>query len=213
MGFSSLIDIIGSVIVGGMLLMILFRLNSAAIENTYTYGSDLIVQQNLTASIELLEYDFRKIGYCLNGTGIPDATEAILYADTSRIRFLTDVAVDKNNLLGDGIADSIEYYLGPTSELLGTGNPNDRILYRKVNTETPLGANLGITRFYLTYFDDSGNEIAAPVVEKGTIATIQIDLVIGNVEPVSHYLNPDSLVYTTAFWQQKRVAAKNLRKR
>jgi hypothetical protein len=60
MGFSTLIDILGSTLVGGMLLLILLRLNDASIENTYVYGGDLMVQQNLVSVVELLEYDFRK---------------------------------------------------------------------------------------------------------------------------------------------------------
>ena len=64
MGFSTIIDIIGSTLIGGMLLMILFRMNDAAVENTYVYGGELLVQQNLVEVVTLLEYDFRKIGYC-----------------------------------------------------------------------------------------------------------------------------------------------------
>ncbi|KAF0210567.1 MAG: hypothetical protein FD178_3609, partial [Ignavibacteria bacterium] len=71
MGFSTLIDILGSTIVGGMLLMILFRLNEAATQNTYNYGADLIVQQSLVEVVQLLEYDFKKVGYCRDWTKIP----------------------------------------------------------------------------------------------------------------------------------------------
>ena len=63
MGFSTLIDILGSTIIGGMLLMILLRLNDASVQNTYVYGGDLMVQQNLVEVVRLLEHDFRKIGF------------------------------------------------------------------------------------------------------------------------------------------------------
>lgn len=142
MGFSTLIDILGATIIGGMLLMILLRINDAAIENTFTYGSDLIVQQNLVSAVELLEYDFRKIGYCQDWTKIPDPSKSIVSADSSSISFLTDVAVSSAQLDGDGVVDTLTYYLGPTSELSNTGNPRDRLLYRKTNSSDPLKANL-----------------------------------------------------------------------
>ena len=60
--------------------------------------------------------------------------DAILYADTSKIIFLTDLMEPPyDDPHGDGNLDKIEYYLGATSELPGTPNPNDRILYRVVN--------------------------------------------------------------------------------
>ncbi len=64
MGFSTLLDILGSTLIGGMLLLILFRVNDATVENSYMYGGELIVHQNLVAVVELLEFDFRKLGYC-----------------------------------------------------------------------------------------------------------------------------------------------------
>ena len=68
MGFSTLLDILGSSIVGGMLLMIMWRLNDAATQNTFNYGGEVIVQQNLVEVVGLLEYDLRKIGYCKDWT-------------------------------------------------------------------------------------------------------------------------------------------------
>jgi len=123
MGFSTLLDILGSSIIGGMLLMILWRLNDAATQNTYNYGGEVIVQQNLVEVVSLLEHDFRKIGYCKDWTKIPDPSQAIISADSTSIKFLTD-------LDNDGQVDSLRYYLGPTSELTVTPNPRDRMLYR-----------------------------------------------------------------------------------
>ena len=213
MGFSTLIDILGSTIVGGMLFMILLRINDAAVENTFTYGSDLLVQQNLVSAVELLEYDFRKIGYCKDWAKIPDPTKAILEADSTSIKFLTDVAVSAGVLDGDGVVDTLRYYLGPASELTNTGNPRDRILYRQVNKDTPLGANLGITRFKLDYFNALGDTIKTyPVPVPGEIYTLKIDLIIENTFPIISSINGDS-VYTVAFWRQIRLAARNIRNR
>ncbi len=140
MGFSTLIDILGSTIIGGMLLMILLRLNDASVQNTYVYGGELMVQQNLVEVVRLLEHDFRKIGFCKDWEKIPDPTQSIITADSTSISFLTDVD-------SDGIIDTMKYYTGNVNELSGTANPRDRMLYRVVNNETPIGTNLGVTQF------------------------------------------------------------------
>ncbi len=68
MGSSVLLDIVGSTLIGAMLLLILFRINDATVENNYMYGGELVVQQNLVAVVQVLEFDFRKIGFCADWT-------------------------------------------------------------------------------------------------------------------------------------------------
>src|SRR4030067_1437519 len=121
MGFSTIIDILGSMLIGGTLLVILWRLNDATTANTYNYSGELSLQQNLATVATIIEHDFRKIGYCANWNIMPDSGRIFL-ADTSKIKFLTDVQ-------NDGVIDSMYYYLGPTSELNMTENPRDRVLY------------------------------------------------------------------------------------
>ncbi len=199
MGFSTIIDILGSSIIGGMLLMILFRIDDSAVKNTYTYGGELIVQQNLVDLVQILEYDFKKIGYCKNWEAIPDPSKSILSADSNSISFFTDVDYD-------GIPDTVHYYIGALSELASTPNPNDRILYRVVNSEVPRGSNMGVTLFHLTYYNSLGNELTVPVLVPGEITTMQIDI---KVENYAAYENE----YSTIFWRQIRMAARNLRNR
>ena len=199
MGFSTLLDILGSIIIGGLILLILFRLNTSATSNLYNNTSEANVQSAMISVGTVLENDFRKIGYCKDWTKIPDPTKAILFADTSSIKFLTDI----NN---DGTVDTIDYYLGPTSELLNTPNPRDRLLYRVVNNEAPKSSNVGITEFKLIYFDSFGNVLTTPVNPPGQIQKMQIDLRVENPEPI------DS-TYVVAFWRQLRLTARNLQNR
>ena len=154
MGTAAILDVLGSMVIGGMLLLILFRLNDSTTQNTYNFSGELVTQQNMVTTVEVLEYDFRKIGYCENPLALPDPEEnAILYADTSKIRFLTDVLVPPyNDPHGDGVVDTMEYYLG--RKITSTPNPNDRMLFRIVNSDTT-GVNLGITEFKIRYFRDS----------------------------------------------------------
>lgn len=196
MGFSTLIDILGSIVVGGLLLMILFRINDTAVANSFQYNGEAIAQRNLVEVVRLLEYDFRKIGYCKDWQAIPDPSKAIIDADSTSITFLTDED-------SDGVVDTMSYYLGSVEELASTENPRDRMLYRKVNHQSPLSANLGVTKFDLTYYDAFGNEIPFPIVVPGEINTIQIDIVL---EDVAAY----DQKYNKVFWRQIRLAARNL---
>ena len=217
MGFSTLIDILGSSLVGGMLLLILFRVNDTAIQNNYVYGGDLIVQEALVEAVRVIEYDFRKIGYCADYTKIGFSDAIITIADTSRIEFITDIATSSNPS-GDGILDTIEYRLGPVSELANTTNPRDRILYRIVNHEQPKGSNIGITQFDLIFFDASNDTLHFPISDTRLIYTMQIDLTVENTDAVVDVYSDDpdedsSRVYSQAVWRQIRLASKNLRNR
>ncbi len=199
MGFSSILDILGAIITGGMLMLILFRLNDAGVQNTYNNTQDLIVQQNLTSVIDVMESDLRKLGYCKDWNKIPDPTKSILVADSTRIKFLTDL--DNN-----GTVDTLDYYVGTTTELKDTPNPNDRMLYRVVNHDKPRSANLGITYFNLLYFGALGDTLSFPIVNTGSIQSIQISI---RVEDTEAYQNE----YRDAFWRQVRLSSRNLRNR
>ncbi|MCK5086686.1 MAG: hypothetical protein KAQ90_04150 [Melioribacteraceae bacterium] len=210
MGFSTLIDILGSIVIGGLLFMILLRLHEAAVANSFQYNGELIVQQNLVEVVKLLEHDFRKIGYCADWQAIPDPSKSIITADSNSISFLTDVN-------SDGTPDTLLYYLGPLSELEHTPNPRDRMLYRIVNGATPAGSNLGITQFELHFFDAFGTPIPFPIVVPGEINTMQINITVEDVAAYStlQYNEETGQIelegnYSSVFWRQIRLAARNL---
>lgn len=199
MGYSTLIDILGSIVIGGMLMMILFRLNDAAVSNSFQFGGELLIQKNLVEVVDLLEFDLRKIGYCADWKNLPNPSKYIVAVDSNRIKYLTDVD-------SDGNVDTLSYYLGPASELAKTANPRDRMLYRKVNNERPIAANLGVTAFEFTFFDVFGNKIPFPIAVPGEIQSMQIDIA---VEDIAAYDEN----YQRIFWRQIRLAARNLRNR
>ena len=199
MGATTLLDIIGSIIVGGILLLILFRLQATASETSYDSSQDLIVQQNLTTLIDIIQSDFRKVGYCADYTKITNPADVILFADSNKIEFIAD-------LNDAGVLDTVEYYTGPTSELSNTPNPNDRLLYRIINNETPMGSNLGVTEFKLIYQNALGDTLSTPVNPTGQIASIQIDLEVENSEAMNNE-------YQNAFWRQVRFTTRNLNNR
>ena len=52
MGTSVILDILGSMIIGGILLLTLFRMNDNATRNTYNFTGELGVQQNLITTVK-----------------------------------------------------------------------------------------------------------------------------------------------------------------
>ncbi len=199
MGFSSLLDILGSTIIGGMLLIIIFRMNDAAAENTYNNSGELISQQNISTVVQILETDFRKIGYCKDWNKIPFPSQSIIMADSNKIKFLTDIEADGN-------VDTMYYYTGSPSEILTTPNPRDRYLYRVINGGPAVQVNLGVTEFKLVYFDVFDDTLKFPITVPGQIHSMQINV---SVENVNAYDNQ----YSTVFWRQIRLASQNLNNR
>ena len=182
-----------------MLLLILFRLNDASAENTYNNSGELTSQQNISTVVQILETDFRKIGFCKDWNKIPNPTQAIILADSNKIKFLTDVEADGN-------VDTMYYYIGSTNEILTTPNPRDRYLYRVVNGELPVKVNLGITEFSLLYFDVICDTLSFPITVPGAIQSMQINVAVENVDAYDNE-------YSSVFWRQIRLAAQNLNNR
>ena len=199
MGTNVILDIMGSMIIGGILMITLFRVSDRATERTYNNSGDLTNQQNIAAVVRTLEYDFRKIGYCADWTQIPNPSKSIIFAKSDGIKFLTDV--DR-----DGKVDTMYYYIGPASELIYTANPRDRFLYRVVNNEKPVKVNLGVTQFDLVYFNVDNEIIPVPICVLGEIYTIQISVAVEDIEAYDQK-------YSQVFWRQIRLVAKNLKNR
>jgi hypothetical protein len=196
MGSNVILDIIGSIIIAGILMLSIFRVNNSSTEDLYKGTGNLVAQTNLATVVQILETDFRRIGYCADWKKIPVPTEAILNADSAGIRYLTDV--DK-----DGNVDTMYYYFDSLTDIPGTPNPRDRFIYRVVNSETPVGVNLGVTQFSLEYFNALGSKLSFPISDPREIFTMQIDI---TVEDVAAYDEK----YQTIFWRQIRMAARNL---
>ncbi|MCB0746330.1 MAG: hypothetical protein H6613_15365 [Ignavibacteriales bacterium] len=209
MGTSTLIDIIGSMIIGGLMLLTLHSVTNNVAENSSQYHGDLISQQNLVSIIELIELDFSRIGYC----EIPDSmlapNDMIEYADSTSIRFWTDLGQSPTDFHGDGIKEKLIYELGP--DVNGTPNPDDRLLYRYVEGTTKDASNLGITMFKISYFDNLGFQLPHPInaqLISSMIINIKVEDCYGydtdNIEK-SH-----TEKFPTVFWRQIRLANKNM---
>ena len=198
----TILDIINSTIIGGILLLIALILMDTTTDHFHSYGDDLIVQQNLTGTTKTLEYDLKKMGY-----GIPEWDSVVLIADSTHLKFRSDI--NKN-----GAIDTVEYYVGLKSELSATPNPDDRFLYRKINSTPTNGFKVGVvTNFNFDYLNQDGIIVDTSVPQNLiAIKMIRITLKIESSSVYGSNPNPDKNEYRTAFWQQTRLVSRNLRR-
>ena len=161
-----LLDLMGSTIIGALIVSMLINFNMYQSNSIISSDSELQLQQNAKTLAEILNHDFRKIGYRYDNT-------AFVEADSERISFYSDV--DR-----DGNIELVTYMLGDTTEVSGTTNPRDRILYRIADNDTISGPSLGLTKAKFSYFNGSGVATITP----SDIHYVKAELWIEAVEPV-----------------------------
>ena len=199
------LDLIGSVIIAGFVIMIGVTLNGTVMGNADASKAELSVQESMVDIVRTLEYDFRKIGY-----GVPENQHAILDTSSTYIKFQADIVDASGNPFPDGVLDIIEWKLGP----LETGMPNPRVrtLFRRVNYGAWVGASLGVTDFKLKYLDQDGQ----PPVSLGAIYIIETTLQVESPYKVQDQVITDQtwdkMGYATAFWRQTRLASRNIKR-
>jgi hypothetical protein len=126
-------------------------------------------------------------------------------ADTgqSYIKFRADI--DNN-----GSLDEVEWYTGPAITTLP--NPKIRVLYRRVNGGTAIGAALGVTDFKMKFLNQDGS----PAVSLGAIYIIETTLQVESPYKVQDQINPDQsyeeMGFAVAFWRQTRLASRNIKR-
>jgi len=171
-----LLDLLGSTIIGGLLISMLINFNIFQNNTSFASDSELQLQQNAKTLAEILNYDLRKIGYGYDST-------AVTIADSEKISFYSDI--DKN-----GSVDQITYMISDTSDAFFTTNPEDVILYRIVNNDTSKGPSLGLTKLKFSYLDGIGAETTT----LSDIKYIHAELWIKSIEPVQ-----DEYIFT--YWE------------
>jgi len=142
---NTIMDILGSTIIGGMLLLLVLKLNVFMSESSYSSDTELRLQQNTKTLAEIMNSDFRKIGYRFNQT-------AILTAQQERFKFVGDL--QRPGQAGFGIVDTVEYFLEDSTYASGTTNLYDKILVRVLNNADTLdGPSLGLVKLHFSYLD------------------------------------------------------------
>jgi hypothetical protein len=163
---SIMLDIMGSVIIAGLMVIMLMKFNIYQSTTKFASDSELQMQQNSKTLAEIIDHDFRKIGYDYDST-------AFVQADSEKVSFFSDI--DRN-----GSIDFVSYFLGDPSEVTGTTNPNDRILYRVVNSDTISGPSLGLTKAKFSYLD----EVYTETDTLSNIKYVRAELWVESIEPV-----------------------------
>ncbi len=204
---SSLMDVIYSMLFGGTLFIIVLNANDIAAENQSTYHGDMMVQQMLTSTAQLIEGEFRNMGF-----GVPEHSATVKAADTSSIAFLSDLGRD------GGVIDTIRYSIGPTSELSATQNELDRNLYRSVNGGQRAIVGI-VTTFRLQFFTRDGDLLPSPVPSDRLteIHVVEVTMEVQNSNALARNSmqvqeGERSALYSSSLWQQTRLASQNSRR-
>ncbi|KAF0150900.1 MAG: hypothetical protein FD143_2409 [Ignavibacteria bacterium] len=139
------LDLIGSTIIAGFIILILLRLNSQIGDAATQMHEQTFNQRNAVSVGDILEHDFAKIGYRVS------IGEKIIQADSNAIIFRADI--DNN-----GVVDTINYTLTTPDSMNSTPNPNDKKLKRKVNSAISRIAGV-VREFNLVYYDSLNVQI------------------------------------------------------
>jgi hypothetical protein len=205
---STIVDVILSVLLGGILLVVILSANDLTGEMSYVLNGDVFVQQTLVSVVQIVEGEIRNMGY-----GIPDSLgPTIIDAQDSSIGFKEDIGLD-------GIIDTIRYFTGPVSELSGTQNDSDRFLYRKVNN-SPKNAIGVVTRFQLRYFSQGeADTLVPPIASEDMISIKIVEITLEVQNPYALYRHQSQVapgernaLYSSSMWRQTRLASQNLRR-
>lgn len=186
-----LIDVIGSMIFAGLIILAINTGTADLNEATYEHTYSLNVQTNSVSLARMIEYDFVKIGY-------RTPSPAIVSMDSTGIRFQSD-------LLNNGEVVTVQYSVGsPTdSNVTSTENPRDFLLFRTLTDVTgtnTLRLSSGLVDFKLTYYDSLG----AITATTSAVKSIRVQMKLESIEPV----DTDSL-YPGVFWE-KTIYPRNL---
>lgn len=179
-----LIDLLGSTFIGGMVFLLIFKLNIYSSNQRFASDSELQLQQNAKTQAEILNYDLRKIGYACDST-------SIAVADSEKLTFYSDI--DRN-----GSVDVVTYFVNKDPKLTsGTTNPNDVVLCRAVNSDTLTGPSLGLRRIKFSYLDEK----AHPTTTIGDIKFIKTELWLETSEPVETIFTTTENPYPFTYWE------------
>jgi len=195
MGYTTIIDILGAAIIGGILLINLLNANGTLVENDSVYNHDKNLQQDLVITATVVERDFTLVGY-VNNSELIGSNANIIDGSLNSIKFRTDI--DNN-----GTIDTITYYLSDLSAMAHTPNPRDMILYRKLNSDIPYVLANNVTRFRLIYFDSQMLPVTPPIGLTTVVNYIQIEF---RVEDAYAFDNN----YSEAIWRRITVSTNNV---
>jgi len=202
---NELFDYISSVLMGGMLMINVFTANDVANETYSVYDGDMSVQEQLVTTVQVLEGEFRNMGY-----GVPETQRTVLQADSSSITFLLDV--DRS-----GVVDTLHYFIGDVSEMSFTENEHDRYLYRTLNGSSTMKVGV-VTIFSLRYITMGGDVLPVPVANNRLSEVHEVEITLEVQNPYAMHAagtsgaGSSNMLHSSSYWQQTRLASQNSRR-
>ena len=173
---STLLDIIGSSFIAGMIILLIIKMNLFISNATIASDNELQLQQNAKTLAEILNNDFRKIGYKYEGT-------SILTAEKEHIKFVGDL--QRPGETGYGTIDTVEYFVKDSTFTSGNTNQNDIILVRVLNgTDSITGSSLGLVKLNFSYLD-SLNFLTTDLTK---ISYIKTEIWVEPVEKIDNFI-------------------------
>ncbi|MDI6804408.1 MAG: hypothetical protein QME58_11280 [Bacteroidota bacterium] len=204
---ATFLDIIIASIIGGVLLLGIINANNVVAENSYIINGDVLVQQMLISTVQIVEGEFRNMG-----VGVNEDSASVIFARDTAITFLSDI--DR-----DGTPDRIEYWSGKVSELAHTQNERDRFLHRRVNGGTRQSIGI-VTGFKLRYYSQGQLDTLTPPVAANDLAMIKIvEITLEVQNSYALYRDPrdvrpgeQSALFSSSYWRQTRLASQNFKR-
>lgn len=138
--------LITSFVIGGMMLLAMVALSSRISENAGNTSLDLMAKSNVSTITEIVQNDFRRIGFGVAGTAISSMSATDITFQTT---FNTDSTL------------TIRWHYDTNDSVDATENPDDHPLYRIIDGVVT-DISLVVTDFSMTYLDADGDETAVP---------------------------------------------------
>jgi hypothetical protein len=188
---NALRDTLIALFIAAMIGIIAIQISGNAKGHVITTQQTLATQENMSTMTDILEYDIRKIGH-----GLIDPFSALSLADDSHLIF----SYDKNPY---STYDSIqvEYY---TLAATSTPNPNDKVLYRKVNNKSVNAAAIGLSNLKFNYYNAFSTQLQTPVCTDSLPKIREIEIIMA-MENKEGFKNK----YSKALYSS-RIIPKNL---
>jgi len=172
------INLVGSYIIGGLILLSILGMNGTLIDNSIESIGDYQVKTHTSTIAEVLANDIRKIGYQYTESNPLDSIQ------THAVQFNGDVT-------GDNDADVIQWIFAQSAPDLHTANPSDTSLFRIVNGDTTDFSG-GVITFAFTYYDSLGNT----TLDTAATKSIHVQLVCESTEKIGNR-------YLKSAWSQR----------
>lgn len=225
---SVLLDVLGGVIIGGMMLLLAISTSFNGMQEFFNQNSDTIVQRRLAQISNVLEYDLKKMGF-----NIPENDQVIFQADSNHLKFISQLNSHTQLNIGisilDQVPDTIEY------EILArdTIDYRDTILVQyaiqrtaKISGQATESYSIGKVgnQSVFTYLDQAGREtttltqiktVALKLSAYNPRVVLSPELVmknIGNQSDIENRKRELRRLLRPSYWRQAKIVSRNLKR-